>query len=155
MRGHGEGRHLAFDSRRERRGAATLGGGGLLFDAKIPAGGTYELELLFSVAESGNGVARGAARPRSAPERTHISSDEYQRHSNHGLANQGWKDSWDGVPDAEGRPLAAPVALVEVQGYVIRALRRIARLLDLDGDGSKRPGSGLTSNQGHLLGRAR
>jgi glycogen debranching enzyme len=317
-------------------------GGRLLFDAEIPAGGRYELEFLFSLAESGNGVARSAARRQPAPEGTRISSDdelfnrvlarslkdldllrsnlgghryfaagvpwfatlfgrdslitaietlsfvrgdaeqtlrllggmlgrqiahdrdeepgkvlhelrlgepvnlgetpfaryygsvdatplwlclvcdhadwagnlevfrdlrpqveaalgwierhgdldgdalvEYQRRSKHGLANQGWKDSWDGVPDAEGTPLVAPIALVEVQGYVIRALRRVARLLDLEGeghsadelrsrsrateaalerfwledaggyaiglDGSKRPGSGLTSNQGHLL----
>ena len=51
-----------------------------------------------------------------------------------GLVNQGWKDSRDGVPDADGRPLATPVALVEVQGYVMRALRRVARLLEMDGD---------------------
>jgi glycogen debranching enzyme len=64
-----------------------------------------------------------------------LSFVEYQRRSKHGLADQGWKDSWDGVPDAEGGPLAPPIALVEVQGYVIRALRRVARLLELDGEG--------------------
>jgi glycogen debranching enzyme len=51
-----------------------------------------------------------------------------------GLANQGWRDSWDGVPDDTGAPLSAPVALVEVQGYAIRALRGVARLIELDGD---------------------
>jgi glycogen debranching enzyme len=105
--------------------------------------------------------------------------------SPHGLVTQGWKDSADGVPDDVGEPLAAPVALVEVQGYVIRAKRLMARMFELDGegaraerlraeseelaerlerfrvddpgcyaiglDGEKRPGSGLTSNQGHLL----
>ena len=110
---------------------------------------------------------------------------EYQRRSRHGLRNQGWKDSPDGVPDAGGAPLEPPVALVEVQGYVVRALRGIARLFELDGDasrsealraraaeveaalarfwafdpggyaiglgGDKRPGTGLASNQGHLL----
>ena len=110
---------------------------------------------------------------------------EYRRRSPHGLENQGWKDSPNGVPDAGGRPLAPPVALVEVQGYVARALRRVGRLFALDGDaaraehlrndssrveaalerfwldapggyaigldGQKRPGSCLTSNQGHLL----
>jgi glycogen debranching enzyme len=99
--------------------------------------------------------------------------------------NQGWKDSWDGVPYADGAPLEPPVALVEVQGYAILARRRIARLFELNGeparaaelraradateaalerlwlgdegayaiglDGRKRPGSALTSNQGHLL----
>ena len=110
---------------------------------------------------------------------------EYKRRSPHGLETQGWKDSADGVPDDAGEPLAAPVALVEVQGYVIRAKRMMARMFELDGegaraerlreaaaaleaelerfwipgrgcyaiglDGDKRPGSGLTSNQGHLL----
>jgi glycogen debranching enzyme len=110
---------------------------------------------------------------------------EYMRRSPQGLVAQGWKDSHDGVPDDDGEPLAGPVALVEVQGYVIRAKRLMARMLDLDGegpraerlrddataleeqlerfwlpdescyaiglDGEKRPGSGLTSNQGHLL----
>ena len=110
---------------------------------------------------------------------------EYRRRAPHGLANQGWKDSPGGVPDGTGRPLEPPIALVEVQGYAVRALRELARLFELDGDaaraellrarggrleaalerfwlpdadayaigldGAKRPGSGLTSNQGHLL----
>jgi len=110
---------------------------------------------------------------------------EYRRRSPDGLVTQGWKDSADGIPDDRGEPLAAPVALVEVQGYVIRAKRLMARMFELDGegaraerlreqaalveaglerfwlgdagcyaiglDGDKRPGSGLTSNQGHLL----
>jgi glycogen debranching enzyme len=110
---------------------------------------------------------------------------EYQRRSPHGLITQGWKDSVDGIPDDDGEQLGAPVALVEVQGYVIRAKRVMARLFELDGEGAraerlrteataleaqlerfwlpdpgcyaiglngdKRPGSGLTSNQGHLL----
>jgi glycogen debranching enzyme len=59
---------------------------------------------------------------------------EYQRRARHGLENQGWKDSPDGVPDAEGNPLEPPVALVEVQGYVVRALRGMARLFELDED---------------------
>jgi glycogen debranching enzyme len=110
---------------------------------------------------------------------------EYRRRSRHGLETQGWKDSADGIPDDAGDPLVAPVALVEVQGYVVSAKRGIARMYELDGDGAraerlrgeadalegaldrfwrddhgcyaigldhlKRPGSGLTSNQGHLL----
>jgi glycogen debranching enzyme len=62
---------------------------------------------------------------------------EYRRRSPHGLATQGWKDSADGVPDDAGDPLAAPVALVEVQGYVIRAKRAMARMFELDGDGAR------------------
>ena len=110
---------------------------------------------------------------------------EYRRRAPHGLENQGWKDSPDGVPGADGSPLAPPVALVEVQGYVVHALRGVARLFELDGEAAdaeslrarstqveaalerfwledaggyaigldvdKRPGSALTSNQGHLL----
>jgi glycogen debranching enzyme len=110
---------------------------------------------------------------------------EYRRRASHGLMNQGWRDSWDGVPGVEGAPLEAPIALVEVQGYAVRALRGVARLFELDGDGEeaerlrnradglelalerfwlpevgsyaigldgdKRPGSGSTSNPGHLL----
>ena len=62
---------------------------------------------------------------------------EYQRRARHGLRNQGWKDSPDGVPDADGEPLEPPIALIEVQGYVVRALRGIARLFELDGDDSR------------------
>ena len=59
---------------------------------------------------------------------------EYRCRSSRGLVNQGWKDSWDGVPDEHGVPLRAPIALVEVQGYAMRAKRRLARLFELDGD---------------------
>lgn len=47
---------------------------------------------------------------------------EYQRTSDRGLRNQGWKDSWDGVRFADGRLPETPVALCEVQGYVYAAL---------------------------------
>ncbi|HEV2875255.1 MAG TPA: glycogen debranching N-terminal domain-containing protein [Thermoleophilaceae bacterium] len=110
---------------------------------------------------------------------------EYRRRAPGGLVNQGWRDSPSGVPDAGGRPRDPPVALVEVQAYAVRALRGVARLMELEGedehagrlrgrgdtvaaalegfwlagerryaiglDGAGRPGSGLTSNQGHLL----
>jgi glycogen debranching enzyme len=62
---------------------------------------------------------------------------EYQRRDPQGLQNQGWKDSWDGVPDERGRPLDPPIALVEAQGYAMRAKRRIARLFDLSGEGHR------------------
>ena len=62
---------------------------------------------------------------------------EYARRSRDGLVNQGWKDSHDGVPDERGDPLSAPVALVEVQGYVVRAKRQLARLFELDGDAAR------------------
>jgi glycogen debranching enzyme len=53
---------------------------------------------------------------------------EYERKTERGLRNQGWKDSWDGVPHLDGTPAETPVALVEVQGYCIDARRRMARL---------------------------
>src|SRR5207253_3401035 len=46
---------------------------------------------------------------------------EYQRASDRGLANQGWKDSWDGVRYADGTVARAPIALSEVQAYVYGA----------------------------------
>jgi glycogen debranching enzyme len=47
---------------------------------------------------------------------------EYQRLTDRGLRNQGWKDSWDGITFADGRIAKPPIALVEVQGYVYAAL---------------------------------
>jgi glycogen debranching enzyme len=62
---------------------------------------------------------------------------EYRQRSSAGLVNQGWKDSWDGIVDEHGEPLHAPIALVEAQGYVLRAKRRLARLFELDGDAER------------------
>jgi len=46
---------------------------------------------------------------------------EYGRHSERGLANQGWKDSWDAIRFLDGELAHAPIALCEVQGYVYAA----------------------------------
>jgi glycogen debranching enzyme len=43
---------------------------------------------------------------------------EYQRLNDHGLINQGWKDSWDGINFADGTLAEPPIALCEVQAYV-------------------------------------
>jgi glycogen debranching enzyme len=53
---------------------------------------------------------------------------EYARRTELGLRNQGWKDSHDGVPFADGRPAEPPIALVEVQGYAVDARRRMAQI---------------------------
>jgi len=53
---------------------------------------------------------------------------EYHRRTAKGLRNQGWKDSHDGVPFADGRPAEPPIALVEVQGYAVDARRRMAAI---------------------------
>lgn len=47
---------------------------------------------------------------------------EYQRTSDRGLQNQGWKDSHDAARFADGRLAQSPIALCEVQGYVYAAL---------------------------------
>ena len=52
----------------------------------------------------------------------------YQRRSERGLINQGWKDSADSVRDRHGRVVPGPIRLAEVQGYVHDAQRRMARL---------------------------
>ena len=46
---------------------------------------------------------------------------EYERLNPEGLANQGWKDSWDGINFADGTMPEGPIALCEVQGYVYAA----------------------------------
>ena len=45
-----------------------------------------------------------------------------------GLANQGWKDSGDGIVNADGSLAESPIALVEVQGYVYQAKMEMAAL---------------------------
>jgi glycogen debranching enzyme len=55
---------------------------------------------------------------------------EYLKRSPQGLDNQGWKDSWDGVPYADGTPARPPIALCEVQGYVYDAKLRTADLAE-------------------------
>lgn len=52
---------------------------------------------------------------------------EYARATEEGLANQGWKDSYDSVFHADGKLARGPIALVEVQAYVYEAKRGIAR----------------------------
>ncbi len=59
---------------------------------------------------------------------------EYERKTPRGLANQGWKDSWDAIRYADGRVAAAPLALCEVQGYVYAAYIARAQLADESGD---------------------
>ncbi|HEX2215529.1 MAG TPA: amylo-alpha-1,6-glucosidase, partial [Xanthobacteraceae bacterium] len=51
---------------------------------------------------------------------------EYDRATEQGLVNQGWKDSVDAVFHADGRLAEGPIALAEVQGYVYLAKRLAA-----------------------------
>jgi glycogen debranching enzyme len=52
---------------------------------------------------------------------------EYKRATEKGLANQGWKDSYDAIFHADGRLAEGYIALAEVQGYVFAAKRLAAR----------------------------
>ena len=53
---------------------------------------------------------------------------EYRTRSPKGLANQGWKDSWDAIAFADGRLAEPPIATCELQGYAYDARLRVARL---------------------------
>lgn len=59
---------------------------------------------------------------------------EYQRATDRGLANQGWKDSWDGIRYADGTVAHAPIALCEVQAYVYSAYLARAHFAQEAGD---------------------
>src|ERR1700744_3232520 len=52
---------------------------------------------------------------------------EYQRASEQGLANQGWKDSYDAIFHADGKLAEGYIALAEVQGYVFAGKQLAAR----------------------------
>ena len=59
---------------------------------------------------------------------------EYRARAAAGLVNQGWKDSWDGIVNADGSLAEPPIALVEVQAYVHEAKLHAARLFRALGD---------------------
>ncbi len=54
---------------------------------------------------------------------------EFLRRSPRGLANQGWKDSWDANMHRDGKIAEPPIALCEVQGYVYEAKYRMASIM--------------------------
>ncbi len=51
---------------------------------------------------------------------------EYASRSEHGIRNQGWKDSHDSICYRDGRLVEPPIALAEVQGYVFDARMQMA-----------------------------
>lgn len=53
---------------------------------------------------------------------------EYARQTDHGLVQQGWKDSGDSVFYSDGRLAVGPIALCEVQAYVYAAKNGIANV---------------------------
>lgn len=58
----------------------------------------------------------------------------YIDHTGVGLANQGWKDSHDSVPFADGRLAEPPISLSEVQAYAYEAAVRGGALLAAYGE---------------------
>jgi glycogen debranching enzyme len=55
---------------------------------------------------------------------------EYATRSPHGLGNQCWRDSWNGIQFADGSIPVLPIATCETQGYTYDAKLRIAELAD-------------------------
>jgi glycogen debranching enzyme len=61
---------------------------------------------------------------------------EYMRHSDRGLENQGWKDSFDAVFHNDGSLARGAIALCEVQAYVFAAKLGACRLAERMGEDS-------------------
>jgi glycogen debranching enzyme len=59
---------------------------------------------------------------------------EYFRKTPEGLANQGWKDSYDSVFHDDGTLATGPIALVEVQAYVYGAWTAAQQIAEARGD---------------------
>lgn len=60
---------------------------------------------------------------------------EYLRETPRGLANQGWKDSFDAISHADGELARPPIALCEVQGYIYAAYTNLAGVASRLGQG--------------------
>ena len=73
---------------------------------------------------------------------------EYQRQTEHGLINQGWKDSWDGINFADGSIAQGPIALCEVQAYTYGAY--VGRALMALGDGDTETADRWTAKAARL-----
>jgi glycogen debranching enzyme len=62
---------------------------------------------------------------------------EYETRSEVGYANQGWKDSGEALVYPDGSLVKAPIALVELQGYVYDAWLRMAQVFEAAGKGAR------------------
>jgi glycogen debranching enzyme len=62
---------------------------------------------------------------------------EYGRKAESGLANQGWKDSFDSVFHASGELAVGPIALCEVQAYTFGALQAASRIAAALGENAR------------------
>lgn len=59
---------------------------------------------------------------------------EYQKQSEKGLVQQGWKDSYDSIFHRDGMLAEPPIALCEMQGYVYAAKHSIAVICEYLGE---------------------
>ncbi len=73
----------------------------------------------------------------------------YHRMTENGLANQGWKDSFDSISHSDGHLAVGPIALCEVQGYVFAARKAAAAIARRLGQG------GVAADQEEAAGRIR
>jgi glycogen debranching enzyme len=62
---------------------------------------------------------------------------EYHRQTKEGLANQGWKDSFDAIFHQDGSLAEGPIALCEVQAYVYGAKRHAGVLAEALGHSAR------------------
>lgn len=59
---------------------------------------------------------------------------EYVAQASDGLVNQGWKDSYNAIVNADGSLATPPITLVEMQGYAYRAFRAVANVCRAAGE---------------------
>ena len=86
---------------------------------------TGDDETLHGTVARDRGRASHGSTGRAIPMAT--ASSSITARPSKGLANQGWKDSYDAIFHADGRMAEGPIALAEVQGYVFAAKETAAR----------------------------
>jgi glycogen debranching enzyme len=86
---------------------------------------TGDLELMRRLEPAGRAALAWIEGPGDPDQDGYM---EYSTRSSKGLINQGWKDSWNSILFADGRPANPPIATCEIQGYAYDARRRTARL---------------------------
>lgn len=64
-----------------------------------------------------------------------VAYESMVHHNN--LVNQGWKDSGDAVLNPDGTAATPPIAMVEVQAYLVSAREDLADIFERSGDGAR------------------
>ena len=125
--------HARAPSRRDgarRRGAALALLRHRRRHAAVAGAARRELALARRSSARRGAVAQRRARARldRAAPATRRRLRALSARARQGAENQGWKDCRDGVSFPDGAIAPAPIALVEVQGYVVGALEAMAML---------------------------